>query len=160
MTASKNSENITAQLLSSFGHCPVYVFPYGRKSQPFLPKCGLFIKLQIKDFKKSKPKTLKTKTSKGKTSKAKTLKAKTWKTKTSKTKTSKTKTPKYLSRESFFIVFFWNSFPSEINCLMTASKDPENIIGQMLSSCGHCPVCIFPYGLKAQKFLPKFGLFH
>ena len=175
MTASKNSENITAQLLSSCGHCPVYVFPYGRKSQPFLPKCGLFIKFQIihqwrmskemKDFKKSKTKTLKTKTSKGKTSKGKTSKAKTSKTKTSKTKTSKTKTsktktPKYLSRESFFIVFFWNSFPSEINCLMTASKNPENIIGQMLSSCGHCPVCIFPYGLKAQKFLPKCGLFH
>ena len=28
MTASKNPENITVQLLSSFGHCPVYIFAY------------------------------------------------------------------------------------------------------------------------------------
>ena len=48
MTASKNPENITVQLLSSFGYCPVYIFPYGSKLQPFLPKCRLFN--QVPDY--------------------------------------------------------------------------------------------------------------
>ena len=48
MTASKNPENINVQLLNSFGDCPVYIFPYGWKSQPFLPKCGLFH--QVPDY--------------------------------------------------------------------------------------------------------------
>ena len=46
---------------------------------------------EMKDFKKSKTKTLKAKTTKTKTSKTKTTKAKTSKTKTTKAKTSKIK---------------------------------------------------------------------
>ena len=108
----------------------------------------------MKNFKQSKTKTSKTKTSKAKTSKTKTSKAKN-----SKTKTSKTKTPKYFSRKSFVFVFFRDSFSLERICL-TVSKSPENISGQVLSSFGHYPVCIFPYCSKTQPFLPKYGLFH
>ena len=63
---------------------------------------------EMKDLKKSKTKTSKTKTSKAKTTK---------------TKTSKTKNPKY------FLCFrlFRDSCSLERNCLMTASKNPENI---------------------------------
>ena len=66
------------------------------------------------------------KKSKTKTSKSKTSKAKTSKTKTTKTKTSKTKTPKYFLRKALFCLFR-NSCALERNCLMTASKNPENI---------------------------------
>ena len=102
MTASKNPENITVQLLSSFGHCPVYIFPYGSKLQTFLPKCGLFNQVpdylpvqnvwraskiqEMKDLKKSK-------------------------TKTSKPKTTKAKTPKYFFKESFVFVCFITVVP-------------------------------------------------
>ena len=72
---------------------------------------------EMKDFKKSKTKTLKTMTSKTKTSKAKISKTKTWKAKTSKTKTSKANT----SRAKTLIFFkgklcfslFHNSFNLE-----------------------------------------------
>ena len=50
MTACKYPENITVQLLSSFGHCPVRGTSFRPSShmQPFLPKCGLFN--QVADY--------------------------------------------------------------------------------------------------------------
>ena len=36
MTASKNPEKITGQVLSSFRHCVIYIFPYGSKSHSIL----------------------------------------------------------------------------------------------------------------------------
>ena len=88
----------------------------------------------MKNFKKSNTKTSKSKTSKAKTSKSKTSKAKTSKAKTSKTKTSKTKIPEYFCKGMLCFRFFPNNFFLERNCLMTASKNPENITGQVLSN--------------------------
>ena len=62
--------------------------------------------------------------------------------KKSKTKTSKTKTPKYLLRKPCFHLQFHNSCSLERNCLITASKNSENITVQLLSSFGNCPVYI------------------
>ena len=78
----------------------------------------------MKNFKKSKTNT----------SKAKATKAKTSKAKTTKTKTSKTKTPKIFFKGKLCFCLFPNSFSLERNCLMAASKNPENITGQVLSS--------------------------
>ena len=66
-----------------------------------------------------------------KKSKTKTSKAKITKAKTSKTKTSKTKTPGYFSKLCFRL--FRNTCSLERNCLMTASKNPENINVQLLN---------------------------
>ena len=55
---------------------------------------------------------------------------------------------------------FRNSCSLERNCLITASKNLENINVQLLNSFGDCPVYSFPYGWKPQPFLPKCGLYH
>ena len=43
----QNPENRTGQVLSSFRHCAIYIFPYGSKTHSFILKCGLFTNVQF-----------------------------------------------------------------------------------------------------------------
>ena len=46
MTASKNPEKITGQVLRSFRHCVIYIFPYGSKSHSILI-CALLLRSNL-----------------------------------------------------------------------------------------------------------------
>ena len=43
----QNPENRTEQVLSSFCHCAIYIFPYSSKTHSFILKCGLFTNVQF-----------------------------------------------------------------------------------------------------------------